>query len=161
MTRDELAWLGQQARRGGPVVELGSYLGRSTKMLALCCPGIVHSVDNLVGVGGSPFKHGSGMDARFRENMAAEIESGRLFVWREDSVGAAKFFKDGGLSMVFVDDDHTHPAPLNAIRAWLPKLKPGGLLCGHDAGFRGVKRALEQYPHELVVDGIWKLKLDS
>jgi predicted O-methyltransferase YrrM len=97
------------------------------------------------------------MDDVFRKNMAKEIASGKVQVIRETSLDAARFLRDGTVDMVFIDADHSHPAPLNDIQAWLPKLKPDGLLCGHDAGFRGVKRALEQYPHEIVVDGIWKL----
>lgn len=157
MTLPELAWLGDQAQTRQTVVELGSYLGRSLKILALTCPGTVYSVDNLVGVGDRPTKHGVGMDAVFRKNLAAEIESGKVVVIRKGTVEAARGFEDGSVDMVFIDADHSHPAPLNDIEAWLPKLAPNGLLCGHDADFRGVKRALEQYPHELVVDGIWKL----
>jgi hypothetical protein len=157
MTVDELTYLGYEARSRRRIVELGSYCGRSLKMLAGLCPGIVYSVDNLDGVGGSPHKFGSGMDAVFRKNMAAEIASGKVQVVRKGSVEAAADFRDGSVDMVFIDADHYHPAPTNDIAAWLPKLSPKGLLCGHDAGFRGVKRALENYSHEIVVDGIWKL----
>lgn len=157
MSEGELAFLGIEAQNRHTIVELGSYLGRSLKMMALLCPGTVHSVDNLDGVGGSPHKFGTGMDEIFRRNMAPELESGKVIVHRKTSLEAAPDFEAGTVDMVFIDADHAHPAPLNDIEAWLPKLAPGGLLCGHDAGFRGVKRALERFPHELVVDGLWKL----
>ena len=31
-----------------------------------------------------------------------------------------------------------------AILNWLPKLKEGGLLCGHDFGYKGVARAVKE-----------------
>jgi predicted O-methyltransferase YrrM len=153
MTVDELTYLGREARSRNTVVEVGSYQGRSLKMLAATCPGTVFSVDNLDGV----HKAGDELDRIFRDNMASEIESGKVRVIRKDSIAAAKDFGDGTVDMVFIDADHYHPAPANDIAAWLPKLAPSGLLCGHDVGFRDVQRALERYPHELVVDGIWKL----
>ncbi len=48
------------------------------------------------------------------------------------SVEAAKLIPDGCCHMVFIDGDHSHKAVVDDIEAWLPKLRVGGHLCGHD-----------------------------
>lgn len=49
-----------------------------------------------------------------------------------DSLEAARLFDDGTLDLVFLDSDHTFEHVSKEIRLWLPKVKPGGILCGHD-----------------------------
>jgi len=36
------------------------------------------------------------------------------------------------VDMVFVDADHHNPADWEIIEYWMPKIKKGGILCGHD-----------------------------
>jgi len=50
----------------------------------------------------------------------------------EDSSYAAKQFGRGEIDFVFVDAGHTYTAVKHDINAWLPKIKPGGVLAGHD-----------------------------
>jgi hypothetical protein len=60
-----------------------------------------------------------------------------------DSARAAKFVPDGACWMVFVDADHTHEGCARDIRAWWPKVAPGGVLAGHDwSSYAGVKAAV-------------------
>ncbi len=59
------------------------------------------------------------------------------------SVKAAKFIPDGSCAMVFLDGDHSHDGVMADIRAWLPKVREGGYLCGHDYfTFPGVRSAV-------------------
>lgn len=48
------------------------------------------------------------------------------------SVKAAKFVPDGSCYMVFLDACHDFDSVTADIRAWLPKIACGGVLCGHD-----------------------------
>ena len=48
------------------------------------------------------------------------------------SVDAAKKFKDESLDFVFIDAGHEYNAVKSDILAWFPKVKPGGILAGHD-----------------------------
>lgn len=48
------------------------------------------------------------------------------------SVEAAKAFEDGSLAIVFIDADHTYKGISTDIAAWRDKIKPGGILAGHD-----------------------------
>lgn len=56
----------------------------------------------------------------------------RASMLRLDSVIAASTFDDRSLDVVYIDAEHTFDAVIRDIKAWAPKVKPGGLLCGHD-----------------------------
>ena len=45
---------------------------------------------------------------------------------------AAAWFEDESLDMVFIDADHSYEAVKRDIQTWEKKLKPGGILSGHD-----------------------------
>lgn len=74
----------------------------------------------------------------------------RTTILRESSVQAAQSVEDGSLDFVFIDAEHSYEGCLADINAWVPKLKPGGLLSGHDysnADFPcfGVNRAVDEF----------------
>lgn len=71
------------------------------------------------------------------------------------SVMVAARFPDQTFDMVFLDADHSESGVRADIEAWLPKVKPGGWIGGHDLDndnprfdFSGVRRAVEAWcPH--------------
>ena len=52
------------------------------------------------------------------------------------SIAAAATFADATLDFVFIDADHSYEAAKADIAAWRSKVKPGGILCGHDCELR-------------------------
>ena len=62
------------------------------------------------------------------------------------SVEAAKSVDDKSLDYAFIDAEHTYKAVKQDVEAWLPKVKTGGLLIGHDytRRFKGVKQAVQE-----------------
>jgi len=52
---------------------------------------------------------------------------------------AAELVGDASLDLVFIDGDHSYEQTLRDIRNWLPKVRPGGILCGHDCEVRVTK----------------------
>jgi hypothetical protein len=63
------------------------------------------------------------------------------------------------LDFVFIDADHSYPAVKADIAAWMPKVKVGCWLCGHDYDLRAVKRAVDGLPNvELGQDTTWFVK---
>lgn len=75
----------------------------------------------------------------------------RAKVMEMPSIEAASLIKDGSLDMVFLDADHSYEGVRDDIAAWLPKVKPGGWIGGHDIDnpapaydFSGVRRAVDE-----------------
>lgn len=68
----------------------------------------------------------------------------RATLIREKSWLGANQFDDGSLDIVYIDGDHTYEAVVKDLAAWYPKVKKGGILCGDDIGWSGVKGAVDE-----------------
>ncbi len=60
------------------------------------------------------------------------LERLRCDIVRKFSVDAARDVADGSLDFVYVDGSHVYEAVMADLKAWAPKVKPGGWLAGHD-----------------------------
>ena len=145
--QSELELLDRLARSmpsGAFVVEVGSFRGRSTVAIAA---GLEHVQDaRLVAV--DTFAGDPEWD-----EIAAVSEARRLFdlntgdilfleVIQAESVRAADEVADASVDWVFIDALHDYRSVRDDIRAWAPKVKPGGLISGHDYGRAGVTDAV-------------------
>lgn len=72
----------------------------------------------------------------------------RAIIKRDVSLEAVKHFEDGSLDYAFIDAEHTYEGCLEDIKAWLPKVKKGGWIGGHDLDnlprFPGIRQAVEE-----------------
>ena len=60
---------------------------------------------------------------------------------------ASGFIKDGTLDLVFIDANHGYKWIEEDIKFWLPKIRKGGILSGHDYDHprgTGVKQAVDE-----------------
>lgn len=154
---------------GGVVVEIGSFAGRSTAVMAPICATNgteFHAVDSWcipVPPLGAALKgrrwcwrggladalreaarthRASNMRHAFRRNMKS------LGIWhmirphQADSAEAAALFADNSVNFCFIDADHRYAAVVADITAWWPKVRPGGVIGGHDWHIPGVRRAV-------------------
>lgn len=75
---------------------------------------------------------------------------------RMDSCEASKTFSDESCDVVYIDMEHTYDAVKKDIEHWLPKVKIGGYIAGHDYAyiFPGVVKAVNEYFNNVkVMDG--------
>ena len=90
-----------------------------------------------------------GVDIESNECIRAVYDnfSNRSVFFERDSVEVAQFLANGMFDLVFVDADHTYDAVVRDLRAWAPKVRPGGIFAGHDYGweFPGVVRAVQEF----------------
>lgn len=86
---------------------------------------------------------------------------GRITKIKGRSTEIAQTFADGTFDVVYIDANHEYPHVLTDVTAWKPKVKPGGILAGHDydGSHLGVTRAIEEVllgpPHAIFPDSTW------
>mgnify|MGYP001583438381 FL=1 len=70
---------------------------------------------------------------------------------RKGSMEALADFKDNSLDFVYIDANHDFPNFTNDLHNWIKKVRPGGIVSGHDYAYfsykkaNHVKRALQAY----------------
>jgi hypothetical protein len=129
--------------------EVGSFAGEAAEVFA-CFFKSVHCVDPWIDPCGAPsieMVEGS-FDARsaLARNMVKH---------KGGSEEIAALVPDGSLDFVYLDaGNHSFERTITDLRAWAPKVKPGGLLGGHDYcipelnahdTFPGVERAVSEF----------------
>ncbi len=120
------------------IAEIGCWTGTSSLILALVAEKFNGKVFSIDWFKGSPDTNldfaGTYFDIRkiFDDNIKAFNYSSRIEVIESTSIEASKKCEDESLDVVFLDGDHKYRHIKRDIDTWLPKLKKGGLLCGHD-----------------------------
>lgn len=112
---------------------------------------------------------GASMDSAHRAFMRKVYKyPTRLEILYGDSVSMASKVPDEFLDFVFIDADHRYEAALADIKAWTPKVKEDGIVCGHDyhhPRFPGVTRAVDECFGEHVIDAeidhVWSARKDD
>jgi len=91
-------------------------------------------------------------EARLRTDP---FDSRRTILKMESEIAAARL-KDDRYNFVFIDAEHTYEQVKQDIGLWWPKVRSGGILCGHDyngrgdrSGSFGVKRAVDEWAEKM------------
>jgi len=69
---------------------------------------------------------------QYYENAKERLRKFNVEFIRKTSMEAINDFTDNSLDFVFIDGNHTFEYVVNDIAEWEKKLKPGGILSGHD-----------------------------
>jgi predicted O-methyltransferase YrrM len=138
---------------GGRFVEVGCWLGRSIAAFSAFAKEAgknieLNVVDTFEGDPSNALQatvleaHGGSVEKPFRANMEAlgvAVKVRAMKSWE-----AAFLSNNGSIDAVFIDGDHRYEAVLGDIKVWLPKVKPGGILAGHDIDEDGVNKAVKE-----------------
>lgn len=111
---------------GSTFVEVGTYVGKS---LAYLVVEVINSRKNIRVIGIDSFTFGD-MFSVFIFNMKP-VEGYYEYIIG-DSADSASKFEDNSVDFVFLDADHVYENIKKDILAWLPKIKRGGVIAGHD-----------------------------
>lgn len=68
--------------------------------------------------------------------------AGRGRIIGKPSLDAVRQFEDGSLDFVFIDADHSTESVSADIKVWLPKIRQGGFITGHDYDWATVRDAV-------------------
>jgi len=151
---------------GAVVVEIGSWIGGSSEQLALgglkfdkkinlfCVDPWDHFCQELEDI-----RRGRDVYSEF----AVRMQRFQYSAVKDVSENAVLKFEDDSVDFIFIDGDHSYSAVFNDITMWLPKLRAGGIMCGHDYGKPeyGVTEAVKKIfgdKVQLQAKSIWAIK---
>jgi hypothetical protein len=116
-------------------VEVGVCKGRYSRVLCDNIPGLkLFGIDNWVNISGSDEEraHRESAYKQTLENLKPFIQSGMYIVVKKSSMDALNDFLDNSLDFVFIDADHSYESVKKDLCGWVPKVRVGGIISGHD-----------------------------
>jgi predicted O-methyltransferase YrrM len=160
MTYDYLI---EQCPEGGTIVELGAWLGKSSSYLV--DKSIKRNVIIIDSWLGSPDEletnHKLATQTDIYEVFKSNMGERKYQSIRGLSKDVVESFQDESLDVVFIDLTHTYEEVKQDITLWLPKVKKGGILSGHDyeIAWGGVMKAVdEMLPSRTIMENCWIYK---
>jgi predicted O-methyltransferase YrrM len=103
---------------------------------------------DLVLIGVDCWADGLGhQDLNLAERMVREGAKSygrRAHIIKGWTVPVAASIADESLDFVFVDANHSYDSVREDLLAWMPKVKPGGWVMGHDINWPSVKQAADE-----------------
>lgn len=164
MSEQELVWLAIEAAKHKLIVEIGSYLGRSTRALLDHTDGMVYAFDDWKGPRDIYLSKEERLEIpnKFFENLKDHIAdlSGKLctFPGEVEETYVLRGIQQLTPDMIFIDGEHEYSSVKRDIEFWKSRIQKGGLLCGHDANWDSVSQAVRESLGEVeIVDSttIW------
>jgi cephalosporin hydroxylase len=156
---------------GSKIVEVGCWKGKSVAYLAveIINSGKNITIDAVDTWKGSPNETICQEDPFVKEDKLYELFLENISPFSEivnpirmESTEAASLYEDGSLDVVFIDAGHTYEEVKADIIAWLPKVKKGGYISGHDYsfGWESVAKAVDEFFTEKeITEYCWVYKI--
>ena len=152
------------------IIEIGSYQGESTEIIAKT---FLNSEINAVDIWHQYIEdvNGDGTLNYTLESQQLELEEAELkFTERIKNFSNVKKNKiysldfceqleNNSIDFVYIDGNRQYSSVKEDILAWMPKIKTGGIISGHDYGWPSVQRALSECfdrdPDMTFIDSSW------
>jgi hypothetical protein len=150
------------------IVEIGAFKGRSSSYMAHLIANSTktikfYCVDTWEG---SPEhqKGGTCEDKDVLNNSLFSVFENNMLPFagfytpvKRTSLQSASLFNDNDLDFVFIDASHDYKSVMSDIKAWLPKVKQGGVIGGHDYFHPPINLAVTQVfsKTDFVIGSCW------
>jgi Methyltransferase domain len=158
-------WLLAKMPKNAVCAEIGVYTGRfSQRIVDFTRPARLHLIDPWRYQPSEAYEKSyfgaevaggqESMERRYNHvtsMFSSEISAGSIVVHRAESGKAAAEFKDHYFDWIYVDGNHLYEFVRDDLYLFLPKIRPGGYICGDDYHDRrtwfegGVKRAVDEF----------------
>jgi hypothetical protein len=144
------------------ITEIGSCEGVSTELFAITCK-YVYAID--------PWEKSEKPNSKLEFRMARASKEKYMKRMRkyqnvttinDFSEIVVNTFKNNSLDAVYIDGAHNKDSVTADINLWLPKIKKGGVLCGHDWSSKTVQHVLIKKfksVDKIYKDDSWVIKL--
>jgi len=124
------------------VCELGSHVGSSSALFAYYCK-LVYCVDVWTYIKTDYIPE---FENDFDKYVLANFNN--VIKIKATTTQATENFENNSLNLVYVDADHEYESVKEDITNWLPKIKEGGFIAGHD--YYGIGNGVEQAVNEIL-----------
>jgi len=143
----------------GIVAELGvDQGGFSEKILELTKPSKLHLVD----LWGSE-RYNDGKRLSVEDKFKNEIETSQIEINHGYSTEIVNKFPDTYFDWIYIDTAHSYEVTRDELEAYLPKMKEGGIIAGHDFEVGNwvsrIKYGVIEAVHEFCVKHDWEIIL--
>lgn len=138
------------AKDGQRFVEIGVWKGGSTSFMGVEIVNsgkkiIYDAIDSFEG----SIEHGDVKDWLYleaSENLKPLTNLGIVNLIKGFSLDVVSNYEDESIDFCFIDGSHEYEDVKKDIEAWLPKVKKGGILSGHDydESWQGVVKAVDE-----------------
>jgi hypothetical protein len=142
------------------IVEVGSYAGVSTEILALNFKNII-AVDAWLKALELGYAELNEKELQWAVDEFAKVKKRNKNIKTIEAFSseAAEQIKDESIDCVYIDANHKYEFVKKDILAWRPKVKQGGIIAGHDyKNILGVRQAVNDVlgtPEKLYDDCSW------
>ena len=120
--------------RGAKVgAEIGTDHGQYAQQLCEGIPGLhLHCVDPWIAYTEGNEIHTEEDVNKIYEEAKSRLTGTGATILKIPSMGAISYFDNDELDFVFIDGNHSYENVLEDITEWTKKVKPGGIVAGHD-----------------------------
>lgn len=138
--------------KNGVIAEIGVDKGEfSEKIMDITSPTKLHLIDNW-----NCERYHEGLKKDVEAKFGKEITSDKIEINFGLSTDVANAFSDDYFDWIYIDTDHTYKTTLSELRLYAAKIKPGGIIAGHDfmpgnitgIVLYGVTQAVKQFCNE-------------
>lgn len=149
-------------------VEVGTDHGGYAKNICDRMPHVtLFTIDPWLGyTEGDDVKTDEDVEQIYQEAKARLADYPNCIILRKKSMDAVKDFQDNSLDFVFIDGNHEYEYVYEDLVEWTKKVKPGGIIAGHDFVKSddkkyGVIEAVDRYCKEMDISHLYLLKKGS
>jgi len=129
----------------GVVVEIGTCGGHFTEQILAVWPTCsLTTIDCWAPYDSVPAFTHDVQEARFKNTSEKFAGNRNVTIIRGYSHVVAKTVAEASIDFIYIDGDHSRAAVLLDLKSWLPKLKRGGIMAGHDY-YGDVKTVVDEF----------------